>query len=73
MHALRHYYASVTLSDGVSIRDLAEFLGHADPAFTLRIYAHFMPSSHERARKAIDARMFRPRAVADGPGTDQGR
>jgi integrase len=62
MHALRHYYASVCLADGVSIRDLAEFLGHSDPAFTPRIYAHPMPSSHERARRAIDARMFRPRA-----------
>lgn len=75
MHAMRHWYASVTLADGASIRDLAEWLGHADAGFTLRVYAHFQPSSNERARKAIDARMFKPRAVAagsHGPGADQG-
>jgi integrase len=65
-HQLRHYYASVMLFDGVSIRDLAEYLGHHDASFTLRVYAHLQPGSHERARQVIDARMFRPRAVADG-------
>ena len=43
MHALRHHYASVLLEGGVSIRALAEYLGHADPGFTLRVYAHLMP------------------------------
>jgi len=33
-HALRHFYASVLLDAGESIRALAEYLGHADPAFT---------------------------------------
>lgn len=28
-------------------------LGHSNPALTLRIYAHLMPSSQERTRKAI--------------------
>lgn len=32
MHALRHFYASVQLEAGTSIRALAEYLGHADPA-----------------------------------------
>lgn len=26
---------------------------HSDPAMTLRVYAHLMPSSRERTRKAI--------------------
>lgn len=71
IHALRHYYASVTLADGVNIRELADYLGHTDPGFTLEIYAHLLPSSHDRARQAIDRRMFRPRAVADGTATEQ--
>ncbi|SFR21996.1 Site-specific recombinase XerD [Lentzea waywayandensis] len=53
-HALRHFFASMLLEQGISIRALAEYLGHADPAFTLRVYTHLMPSSHERARIAID-------------------
>jgi integrase len=51
MHALRHYYASITLADGVNIKELAEYLGHGDPGFTLRLYTHMLPSSHERARR----------------------
>ncbi|MGV9377533.1 hypothetical protein ACWDRB_17040 [Nonomuraea sp. NPDC003707] len=59
------------LAGGVSVRDLAEYLGHADPGFTLRVYAHMMPGSHDRARKAIDDRLFRPREVSHGTGTEQ--
>ncbi|MEU4513357.1 hypothetical protein AB0G05_27985 [Nonomuraea wenchangensis] len=52
LHQLRHY------------KELAEYLGHADPGFTLRVYAHLMPGSHDRARSAIDERFFRPYAAA---------
>lgn len=55
MHALRHHYASVLLEGGVSIRALAEYLGHADPGFTLRTYTHLMPDSEDRARAVVDA------------------
>jgi integrase len=59
MHALRHYYASITLADGVNVKELAQYLGHGDPGFTLRLYTHMLPSSHERARKAVDSRLSR--------------
>lgn len=55
MHALRHYYASVLLHAGESIRALADYLGHSDPGFTLRVYTHLMPASEDRTRDAIDA------------------
>ncbi len=54
MHALRHFYASVLLDAGESIRALADYLGHSDPGFTLRVYTHLMPSSEDRARTAMD-------------------
>ncbi|WP_405619669.1 tyrosine-type recombinase/integrase [Streptomyces sp. NBC_00076] len=54
MHALRHFYASVLLDAGESIKAVSEYLGHSDPAMTLRVYAHLMPSSNERARRALD-------------------
>ena len=53
-HALRHFYASVLIDAGESVKAVAEFLGHADPGFTLRVYAHLFPSSAERARAAVD-------------------
>src|SRR6185437_11488417 len=64
IHQLRHYYASVMLAGGVSIKELAEYLGHADPAFTLRVYAHLLPSSHDRARTVINERFTRMTADA---------
>jgi integrase len=54
MHALRHFYASVLIDAGESVKAVAEYLGHADPGFTLRVYAHLFPSSEERARAALD-------------------
>lgn len=64
MHALRHFYASVLLDAGESVRALADYLGHSDPGFTLRVYTHLMPSSEERTKKAVD-RALRGEA-ADG-------
>lgn len=61
IHQLRHYYASVMLAGGVSIKELAEYLGHSDPAFTLRVYAHMLPCSHDRARAVIGERFTRLR------------
>jgi integrase len=66
MHALRHFYASVLLDAGESLKALSEYLGHHDPGFTLRTYTHLMPSSEKRTREAVN------RAFADGPGTDDG-
>jgi integrase len=55
---LRHYYASILLAGGVSIGELADYLG-AGPAATLSAYGHLLPSAHGMARAAIDER-FRP-------------
>jgi len=55
MHALRHYAASMWLAGGVNIKAVAEYLGHADAGFTLRVYAHLMPSAADAVRAAMDA------------------
>lgn len=54
-HALRHYFASVLLDGGESIKTVSERLGHADAGFTLRTYTHLMPDSESRTRDIIDA------------------
>ena len=51
MHALRHFYASIQLEAGTSIRSVAEYLGHSDPGFTLRACTHLMPSREDRASR----------------------
>ncbi|MFJ6460006.1 tyrosine-type recombinase/integrase [Streptomyces sp. NPDC091387] len=55
MHALRHFYASVVLEAGGSIKALSVYLGHSDPGFTLKIYTHLLPSSEEKAREAVSS------------------
>lgn len=54
-HALRHFYASEQLEAGESVVSLAQWLGHTDPGFTLRKYAHFLPRAGARGTAAIDA------------------
>ncbi|GAA4107377.1 hypothetical protein GCM10022215_00190 [Nocardioides fonticola] len=34
---------------------MSEHLGHSDTGFNLRTYTHVMPTSGDRARKALDA------------------
>ncbi|MFI1141966.1 tyrosine-type recombinase/integrase, partial [Streptomyces sp. NPDC020780] len=55
MHALRHFYASTLLDAGESIRAVSEYLGHTDPALTLRVYAHLLPISSKRTRETMNS------------------
>ncbi|MFK0045455.1 tyrosine-type recombinase/integrase [Streptomyces sp. NPDC090741] len=52
-HVTRHTFSSIVLSEGETITQLAAWLGHSDPAFTLRTYVHFMPKSGHRALSAL--------------------
>jgi integrase len=70
MHQLRHHYASVLLAGGVDVRALSEYLGHHDPAVTLRVYAHLMPSAETRALRAVENALA---GEDHGPGTAQNR
>jgi integrase len=64
MHALRHYFASVLLTEGEAIQAVSEWLGHHSPRVTLDIYTHVMPKSGLRMRGIID------RALSPGASTD---
>jgi integrase len=61
---LRHTFASILLHNGVDGRALAEYLGHSDPGFTLRVYTHLMPSAPDRMRAAVDAALGIPATQA---------
>jgi integrase len=71
-HDLRHTYASTLLSRGVSVKAVADWLGHASPVVTLKTYAHLMPADEDRARTVLDAAFSasadfsRTNAVASG-------
>ena len=54
-HDLRHIAASLALGQGTPITVVSEMLGHADPATTLRVYAHAIPGAQRQAADALDA------------------
>lgn len=54
-HDLRHFYASVLIRAGLSVRVVADRLGHADASLTLNVYAHLWPDEEDRTRSAVDA------------------
>jgi integrase len=41
-HSFRHTCASLLFEKGRNVKQVSEWLGHADPAFTLRRYVHLM-------------------------------
>ena len=49
-HDLRHTFASTLLSRGVSVKAVADWLGHSSPTITLTTYADLMPADEEVAR-----------------------
>ncbi|MGH9652580.1 MAG: tyrosine-type recombinase/integrase [Bryobacteraceae bacterium] len=51
LHCLRHFAATTLIGAGLDVRSVADRLGHADPAMTLRVYAAALP---ERRSAAAD-------------------
>jgi integrase len=49
LHDLRHIHATTLLLSGVPVHVVAARLGHADPAITLRVYAHVIRSAEAAA------------------------
>jgi integrase len=41
-HTFRHTCASLLFEQGRNLAQVSKWLGHADPAFTLRTYVHLM-------------------------------
>jgi integrase len=59
-HALRHYYASLLIRFGESVKTVQARLGHATAAETLDTYSHLWPDSDDRTREAIDSVLGAP-------------
>jgi integrase len=54
LHDLRHYYASLLIRHGESIKVVQARLGHASASETLDTYSHLWPDSEDRTRAAVD-------------------
>lgn len=52
-HVLRHTAAVWMAEAGVSMEEIAQYLGHTNPSVTFRTYARFSPGHLARAAKAL--------------------
>ena len=59
-HALRHYYASLLIRHGESVKTVQARLGHASATETLDTYSHLWPDSDDRTREAVDSVLKNP-------------
>jgi integrase len=59
-HDLRHYYASLLIRHGESVKVVQRRLGHKSAVETLDTYSHLWPDSEDRTREAVDEVLGRP-------------
>jgi integrase len=63
-HELRHYYASVLIEAGESVKVIQARLGHKSATETLDTYGHLWPDTEARTQAAIDD-AFGPKGDVD--------
>lgn len=54
IHSLRHTYASLMISRGITLMETSRRMGHAQVSTTTNIYAHAMASANEKAAQIGD-------------------
>lgn len=60
-HSLRHTYASLCGEAGIPVRQVAEFMGHANPTTTEHIYTHvYRKGDHDNVMSQLGAMAAQP-------------
>jgi integrase len=59
-HDLRHAFASITLADGVSIKEVQALMGHSSPVVTLSVYARSIEGLGRRAVNELARSLLAP-------------
>lgn len=55
LHSLRHYFATLLIHNGASVKTVQLALGHASADITLKTYLHEWPDQLDRTRNLVDA------------------
>lgn len=66
-HALRHYFASLLIFAGASVKTVQVALGHSTPTITLNTYVGLWPEQVDRTRTLVDAALGAPALTAVAP------
>jgi integrase len=53
-HGLRHYYATLLIHAGASVKTVQLALGHSTPTVTLNECVHEWPDALDRTRSLVD-------------------
>jgi integrase len=68
LHDLRHWTATAAISEGHDVRTVAGRLGHANPAMTMRVYAHVVEGADQAVAdslgRVLDGRSYAPSSSA---------
>jgi integrase len=64
LHGLRHYFATLLIHNGASVKTVQLALGHSSPTITLNTYTHEWPDAVDRTRALVDAALGRPKTAA---------
>jgi integrase len=60
LHDLRHWTATTAITSGHDVRTVAGRLGHANPAMTLRVYAHAVEGADQALAETLAAALDEP-------------
>lgn len=70
LHDARHLHVSLLIHHGIDTRTIADRIGHSNPAFTLRQYAHVL-AGRQRAAAIPLAELLQPPMQPSAPKPDQ--
>ncbi|MEU4542116.1 tyrosine-type recombinase/integrase [Nonomuraea dietziae] len=67
LHCLRHFFATLLIHKGASVKTVQLTLGHSSPMDTLNTYVGEWPEAHEKTRALVDSALGRvPRMCPPG-------
>jgi integrase len=68
-HGLRHYYATLLIHAGASVKTVQLALGHSTPTITLNEYVHEWPDALDRTRSLVDGALGTRETAATSAGS----
>lgn len=65
VHDLRHTYGSILLAHGVPVEVVSEWMGHANPSITLKVYRHLLKWERSKYVFSVSSTATPPAKKAD--------